>query len=465
MINSCYSGFYTNISSDKRIDKRMGKVLGDLIHSGSSIINKSNKSHTPKTATYRILNNKRIDYKTALEGSFRRCAENIDVTHVLCIQDTTEFNLAHLANKIGEDDSDIGPTTNKNIAGFFCHPVIVCDPSGEAIYGLSSASVYNRTWGQKDKYQRDYPNLPIEQKESYRWIENALNTRALIPENIRLTIVGDRESDIYEEFVEVANANADVLVRSRANRNLVSGTGKLYAELDKQLPAGTIQVDLQGNRSRDKRTAQIEVRFCKVELKAPKKYNGTSKSLSIYAVEAKEVTPNLPKGQKPIMWRLLTTHTIENFVQAKQCIEWYKQRWLIEELFRVIKTKGFQIESTQLGNGSAIKKLLAFTLEAALQVMRLKLALDKKKQTKASLLFSEKQIILLTLLRQEVEGETAKQKNPYPIKTMAWAAWIIARLGNWTGYKSHGPPGYITMKNGYDTFHAQYRLFEILNAS
>lgn len=463
MINNYFTGFYDGISRDKRLDKRMGKIITNLIHSGSATINKTVKDHASKTATYRILDNKRIDHGTVLSGSFRKCAENIDVEHVLCLQDTTEFNLAHIADKVGKADPDIGPTTKKEVAGLFCHPVLVCDPTGETIYGLSSASIYNRTWGQKDKYQRDFKNLPIEEKESFRWIENARNTRALIAKEVRLTIIGDRESDIYDEFVEVADTTTDLLVRSRADRNLENGSGKLYTELGMQSSAGLIKVELAGNNSRAKRTAEIEVRYCKVRIKAPKRYKGTSKSLSMYAVEAKEVTPGLPAGQQPIIWRLLTTHKVESFEQARQCIEWYKQRWLIEELFRVIKTKGFQIESTQLGSGAAIKKLIAFTLEAALQVMRLKLALGKKQEAKAGLIFNEKQRQLLALLLRKVEGKTTKQKNPYRKDTTAWAAWIIARLGSWTGYKSHGPPGYITMKNGYDTFHSQYEIFELLS--
>lgn len=462
MLKNYYTGFYSGISADKRLDKRMAKVIIDLIHSGSATINKTVKDHASKTATYRILDNKRVDYDTVLNGSFRKCAENIDVEHVLCLQDTTEFNLGHIADKIGQADPDVGPTTRKDIAGFFCHPMLVCDPSGENIYGLASTSIYNRTWGQKDKRQRSYQSMPIEEKESYRWIENALNTRARIAQQVRLTIIGDRESDIYDEFEKVADATTDLLIRSRVDRNIENGGGKLYAELEKQSSMGRIEVKLAGNTSRDKRTAEIEVRCCEAKIKAPRNYKSTSKSTSLYAVEAREVTANLPAGQQPIHWRLLTTHKVESFEQAIQCIEWYKQRWLIEELFRVIKTKGFQIESTQLGSGAAIKKLLAFTLEAALQVMRLKLALDKKQEAKAGLIFNEKQVQLLALLLKKVEGKTAKQKNPYRKETTAWAAWIIARLGSWTGYKSHGPPGYITMKNGYDTFHAQYEIFELL---
>lgn len=465
MINNCYTGFYENISVDKRLDKRMEKVVTDLLLSGTATINKSVKDHASKTASYRILENNRLDYNTVLSGSFRKCAENIDEDHVLCIQDTTELNFNHIEKKLGKSDPDVGPITQKEMAGMFCHPVLVCNPSGSKVYGLSSASIYNRSWGQKDKYQRDYGNLPIEDKESYRWIENARNTRERISGNTTLTIIGDRESDIYEEFVEIAHVQTHLLVRSRINRRLENDSGKLHAELEKQPLAGRIKVKLAGNAKRNKRTADIEVRFCKVQLKAPRRYKGSSRSLTVYAVEAKEVNANLPKDQDPILWRLLTTHAVEGFEQALQCIEWYKQRWFIEELFRVIKTKGFQIESTQLGNGAAIKKLLAFTLEAALQVMRLKLALAKKQETTAKLLFNEKQLLLLHLLLQKVEGKTAKQKNPYPRNTIAWAAWIIAKLGSWSGYKSHGPPGYITIKNGYDRFNAQYEIFQLFNGS
>ena len=183
--------------------------------------------------------------------------------------------------------------------------------------------------------------------------------------------------------------------------------------------AGKSIVDLTANYSREKRTAELEIRYADVEIKAPNDYKGKQKSVKLYAVEAKEVTPNLPSDQKAILWRLLTTHPIENLDQALECIEWYKNRWLIEELFRVLKTKGFQIESSQLGNGASIKKLLAFTLEAAIQVMRLKLALDNKSNASAKLMFGDKQLMCLALLLKKVEGNTAKQQNPYNKNSIA----------------------------------------------
>lgn len=460
MINTCYTGFYNGIFPDKRLDKRMEIIVSDLVHSGSAIVNKAVAGNTRKIAWYRTLRNTRFDHNDILSGSYRRCADAIDVDHVLCIQDTTEFNLDHISSKVGKEDPDIGPTGNNNVAGLFCHPVMVCDPTGEHIYGLASASLYNRKWDKKDKYERQYHKLPIEQKESYRWIEHAELARSRISEEVMLTVIGDRESDIYEEFTRVGCRNTHVLVRARADRRLQSSTDKLYGHLQDQPIAGSTQVELPGNQSRTKRTATIEIRHTPVEIAAPESYKGTQKSVALYAIEAKEVTSGLPKDQHPIHWRLLTTHRVEHLEHAQQCIDWYKQRWGIEELFRVLKTKGFRLEDTQLGNGASIKKLIALTLEAALVTMRLKRALDRKQHAPAGILFSKKELLLLTLLLKNVEGKTLKQQNPHLKDTMAWAAWIIARLGKWSGYASQGPPGYITMKNGFDSFNIKYELFE-----
>ena len=53
---------------------------------------------------------------------------------------------------------------------------------------------------------------------------------------------------------------------------------------------------------------------------------------------------------------------------------------------------------------------------------------------------------------QSLEGKTAKQKNPYPNGTLAYVAWVFARLGGWTGY--YGKPGPIVMLRGLTQFHA-----------
>jgi len=463
MLTHCYTGVYDGLLPDKRLEKRLETSMQDLLISGTSIINKAVKDHSKKIATYRMLSNETFNYDDILKGSFNKCIKSIDQGHVLCIQDTTEFNFNGIGNKLSKLDPDIGPTSLKKIPGFFCHPMLITDTKGTQIFGFSSVLVYNREWDQPDKNKREYKKLSIEEKESYRWLQASQETKERIHENVKLTIIGDRENDIYEDFERIPDERTNLLIRSRSNRYLANKGDKLYEYIDSQNVAGQIDVKIRGSKSREKRIANLEVKFCKVAIKSPVSKKHKTNSIDMYAIQAKEFREDtLEKDEEPILWRLLTTHKVDSLEIATQCIEWYKNRWLIEELFRVIKTKGFCIESTQLGSGFAIKKLLAMTLEVAMEIMQLKLALKAESPIGINRMFTEKQILLLTILLKKVEGVTAKQKNPYKKQTLSWAAWIIARLGSWSGYKSHGPPGYITIKNGYDTFNTQFEVFELV---
>lgn len=429
--------------------------MEDLVSSGSSVVNKMANTHASKIALYRMLSNEKFDHKDILEGSFRMCSSSVSAaSHVLCIQDTTEFNYQGIKTKLTPEDPDIGPTSIKAIAGFFCHPMLVTDANSPDIYGLSSTLIYNRSWDQKDKHELDYANLPIEQKESYRWIRSCELSKERMPDPIQITIVGDRESDIYEEFAIVPDRRTNLLVRSRGDRRL-SNKAKLWDTMDAYPLEGSTVVAIKSGKKRTARNAQLNISFGKVNILAPISYKGDIKNIELSAILVKENPDSVAEGEDSILWRLLTTHKIETIEDAIQCIEWYKKRWLIEELFRVIKTKGFGIEASQLGSGAALKKLLAMTLQAALRVMQFKLSLSNE-ALEATVVFSNTEMEFLELVQKKIEGATEKQKNPYSKRSMAWAAWTIARLAGWSGYKSQGPPGYITIKEGWDIFNMQH---------
>ena len=461
MTNNYISSIYSKFLPDKRLQKRVDHTINNMVLSGSSIINQTSGKLSDKIGAYRMLSNDTFDYNYLLKGSFVKCKEGIDKQHVLCIQDTTEFNLSGIANKIGKLDPDIGPTSNNSVAGFFCHPVIAVSSDGSNIYGLPAAKIYNREWEQKTKTERKYKSQTIEEKESYRWIEVSNQTKERVPPGVAITLIGDRENDIYEDFALIPDDRTNVLIRSRCDRVLYNQKNSLYQELDSQSIAGTIDIKVKGNKGRTPRKTKLQIKFCKVEIGITKAKKLYPIHIELYAIEAKEIAQNVPQGEDPIHWRLLTTHSIECLDQAIQCINWYKMRWFIEELFRVIKTKGFEIESSQLSTGAAIKKLLAMTLEAAMHIMQMKLSLNEASETKTQNIFSPKQIALLQILNKKIEGNTQKQKNPYPNEKLSWATWILARLGNWSGYNASGPPGYITIKNGFDKFNNQFEIFDL----
>ncbi|MBO6184644.1 MAG: IS4 family transposase [Chryseobacterium sp.] len=429
--------------------------MDKMLTLGSSIVNRLSNVHTEKIGFYRMLSNTRFSHEDLLEGSFNLCLSNIDSNHVLAIQDTTEFNYGGLKSKLGLDDPDIGPTGSSKIAGFFCHPMLVVNPDSDSILGFSSVQIYNHDWRQEGKKERKYKQLAIEEKESYRWIKSSIETKERLYENVQITIIGDRENDIYEDFDRVPDQRTHLLIRSKCDRKIVGDYKKLYNLLDNTIISGSIEIEITGQKNRKKRKALIDIKFAKAEICTPLNLKSNQKSIEVHIIEATENPSTIPSGEVGISWKLLTTHRIDHLQKAIQCINWYKKRWLIEELFRVIKTKGFEIESSQLGEGFKLKKLLAMTLEVALEVMRLKLSLNNLDQ-KQDNNFNSNEIRFLKKANRKLEEQNQKLKNPYNEKTLAWIAWIIARMGGWTGYKSQSPPGYITIKNGLDKYHQQY---------
>jgi len=154
-----------------------------------------------------------------------------------------------------------------------------------------------------------------------------------------------------------------------------------------------------------------------------------------------------------IDWTLLTTHEVNTTEDAELIVGWYKQRWQIEQLFRTLKSQGLDIESSQLETEASLTKLVIVALNAAIKIMQLVLAREGKTEHKTKMMFTDDEIECLSALQSRLEGRTEKQKNPYPPDNLAWASWIIGRLGGWMGYKSEGPAGPIVMGRGLERFY------------
>lgn len=463
MIINDFNGFFADIFCDKRLKRRAEKVMHDMLIFGKVVVNKFCTTLTDKIGAYRMFNNDSYDYKDLLKALYRFCIGNDrQESHLLCVQDTTEINWSHHQGRLQADDKDLGLLTKQYCVGFFCHPMLVIDAHSKIPVGFSSVELWNRKMGQPDKHERQYATLSIQEKESYRWISSAQRSKRLLSKGSILTIIADRESDIYEEFVMVPDARTHLLIRSKSNRRLYGSQKKLYERFEDITSQYNYELDIKGHKGRTARKAVMSLKYTQVRIQRPDKLvlKCSAEYIKLWAIEAKEQACSVPDGESPILWRLLTTHEITNIEQAKTCIQWYAERWLIEELFRVIKSKGFELESAQMETGAALKKLTVMTLQLALTTMVLKLSIENKENQPAELIFNKEQLMLMQLLLSEIEGKTKKQKNPYPVNTIAWASWNIARLGSWSGYKSHGPPGYITIKMGLDRFLAKYQGFK-----
>jgi hypothetical protein len=165
--------------------------------------------------------------------------------------------------------------------------------------------------------------------------------------------------------------------------------------------------------------------------------------------------PGAPEGVEPIHWRLLTTHEVNTEADAWRIVGWYQLRWIIEQLFRVTKSQGLGLEESQMATADRLMKLAAVAIKAACIDMQLVQERDGANGLPASIAFSEPEIDTIEALSPTLEGTTDRQKNPHPLRSLARASWVMARLGGWNCY--YKPPGPITMRRGMERFHSIHR--------
>ena len=219
-----------------------------------------------------------------------------------------------------------------------------------------------------------------------------------------------------------------------------------------------IEVKPDIRNKRQKRIAKIEVRIAKVTLLKPLSIKGKQypKEFEMYAIEAKEIQETVPNGEKPIHWRLLTTHEITSFQYAILAIYWYSLRWNIEQVFRLLQNEGLNIESSELEKGTSIIKLGVISLAASLKILQILLGYKYNSNQPVEHIFTDYEIDFLEVLSKEYEGKTEKQKNKNKHRTIKWASWIIARIGGWKGYESQRAPGPITFFKGLHDFNIMF---------
>ncbi|MGL4632060.1 MAG: IS4 family transposase [Leadbetterella sp.] len=412
------------------------------------------KNRAEQKAYYRFLNHPKVTERILIEEASTRLQTLVKGRHLLCIQDTSEVNLTSHDNRI-KDKSSLGRLDYAHYAlGFKIHPCFVLDAHQLTPLGFSEIKLWHRPFDMPSRFDRNFTKQAIEEKESYKWIEVANKSKAVLLAAQTVTFIHDRESDIYDVFSTIPDERTHLIVRSSSDRNIHEG-GNLTKQLQNQKCAGKHIISLQTDKrtQRKKGEAELEIRFCKVTIKKPHSSNikGVKPRLELYVVEARQVNAVIEKEK--IYWRLLTTHKVDNFDAALQIIEWYRARWYIEQLFRLLKNKGFQIENTELESGAAIRKLCIMMLHAILKIMQMRLAYDDESEGQPiEEVFSKAEIECLKKVNQKLQGRTVKQQNHFKPNRTKWATWIIARLGGWKAYGSHGPPGVLAIRRGMERF-------------
>jgi Transposase DDE domain len=289
-------------------------------------------------------------------------------------------------------------------------------------------------------------------KESQRWLSVAARAGAALSTARSITVISDRESDIYEHFAQ-RPANVELIVRSNWNRKIELKSGafaKQFAFVDGLPEAARFSVTIPAAPGRKERIAELSLRFSPVMLCRPHPSPAPDlpDTIRLTMVDVREVSST--HDGKPIHWRLLTTHAVRSPKQARRIVELYRKRWTIEEFFRTLKSAGFDIEEADIGEPEVMIKFVGAAAVAAVTIMQLVRARDGTTEEELVEAFGPDDQPVLEALSSQLEGATAKQKNPHPKGTLAFAAWVIARLGGWTAY--YGKPGPKVMRIGLEAF-------------
>jgi DDE family transposase len=329
--------------------------------------------------------------------------------------------------------------------------VLAVDAGTGGLIGLVDAQVRNRSGGKA----RSRRSRKTAEKESQRWIDGTARAAEVLTATNSIVGVSDRESDIYEHFT-ARPANMHLIVRACQNRAIEDGDGDgpglLFCYADNLPEQGRFKANIPAAPGRKARVAELAVRFSAVVLRKPR--HGASPdlpaSIALTMVDVREA--GAPEdGSEPIHWRLLTTLEVTSLGAARRVIELYRLRWTIEEFFHTLKTAGFDIEAADISDPEVMIRLVAAATVAAVTVMQLVKARDGTTGQALTEAFDPADVPLLEAISTQLEGKTARQQNPHPKGSLAFAAWVIARLGGWTGY--YGKPGPKVMRLGLQDFH------------
>ena len=306
----------------------------------------------------RFLDNDAVSADEMLVHAGQLTGQRAASRHVLAIQDTTELHFAgHAASKRG-----FGLAGNGRDLGLFMHPISGVDAANGGVIGLVGAQVINRTAGRA-----------ADAKESHRWLSGAQTAAAVLEQAEMITVVADRESDIYDQFARRPDT-VHLLTRAAQDRALADGT-RLFAQTAAWTEQDRHQIALPKHAAQPGRVASVALRFGQVAVRRPRTADqGLAETVTLHGVDVAEISP--PAGQPAVHWCLLTTHPVHSVAQARQILGWYQARWTIEQVFRTRKSAAVQAETSQIIEAKRFTKLAVAGLIAAVRIMQIVLGRD-----------------------------------------------------------------------------------------
>lgn len=432
---------------DKRLKQRAQKVLAQLSRNATDSIPAACSGEGETKAAYRFFDNDRVApeeiQRTHTEATLARMAEH---PIILIPQDTTVLNFSNQHAR-----TDAGPTTKDSTKGIHLHCALAITPE-KVCLGMVATKQWHREELQKltrkERNKKDY-TTPIEEKESYRWLENykkANEYAALLP-NTLIVSMADREGDIYDIYQEAnkiflhEGAKAHYLIRAKTDRKVCDETGKkknekIKSTLKSEKPLGQVIINVSGTKKRKAREADMSVYSKAIYITLPEKQKKDKdyKPIKITAILCSENNP--PAGAEAIEWLLITDLAVLSFEDACDKIQWYACRWQIEIFFKILKS-GCTIEKLQLTDKN-FSACLIFYIIIAWRILYVVVMGRHCPDISCECIFSKEEW-------QTTYVVVYRKRPPDIPPTLNEMTRMVASLGGYLNRRSNPEPGVKTM--------------------
>jgi len=414
---------------DGRLEKRLMKVAEQLSSKLQSPIYDAAGDWASAKGAYRLFDNEKVSAEKIIEPHLTQTLSRIAKEEVvLAIQDTTFLTFSE-----GKKVKGLGPIGDSKTSaeGLILHHTLAVSESNLPL-GLLTRKVWGRD-GFSQQTEKERWRTPIENKESYRWIEALRETHRLVPQSTKVVTVCDREADIYEFLQEASLFNAQILIRASANRNLNDSGEQRFFERLKTLPVvGSIELSLPRHEKRDTK-AILDVRLGSITF-APPERPGKSRltPLTFFGILVTEPNPRDPKN--PLEWKLITNVPTASFEDAVQRIVWYRLRWQIEVLHRILKT-GCDVEGCLLESKDRIIRYLALFSVIAWRIFWLTHIARVEPNAPALSVVSKRELEVIRTFSRRVP------ENKKKLNTAKEVILAVAMLGGFLNRKNDGRPG------------------------
>jgi len=424
---------------DARLKTRLGRLLGDLGERIGGTLPMACQDWAATKAAYRFFDNSRLDDGVILAGHIAATAARFAAAPgtVLVLHDTTEFSFTrNTPDGVGHLSYVKGRHGTHTACGLLMHSSLVLTTDGTPL-GLAAAQFWSRK-GFKGTNARNRvinaTTIPIEEKESYRWLTNVTRSARELGDPGRCVHIGDRGGDIFELFHAAHAARTHFLVRTAVDRLAGQGRTTVAKVMRRQPVRGTHQVEVRddhGNVS----MATVQVRFCRLTIHpspAKRKRYGPLSLTVIHAIER-----GCPTDREPIRWKLLTDLPVDDLAAAVGKLDWYAMRWKIESFHKVLKS-GCRAEQSKLRTTARLTNLLAVLCVVGWRVFWLTMTSRATPDAPPEVAFTPAEIAVL----DTVTG------GPPVRRTVCQYLWEVAKLGGYLARASDPPPGNMVVWRG-----------------